>query len=80
MNKIVLLGIPGSGKSTRPDVPNTFKEEVFGTDYLAFLKFIWIFNRDMRPAMKSLQTGAELIILRNRREVHKFSQMIEADL
>ena len=63
-------------KSTRPDMPDYFEEQMFDKDYWQFLKFVWTFNKKVRPyivsALENRPKTARLIILKNRRQVTEF--------
>ena len=60
-------------KSTRPDMPDYFEEQMFDKDYWQFLKFVWTFNKKVRPyivsALENRPKTAKLIILKNRQQV-----------
>ena len=63
-------------KSTRPDMPDFFEEQMFDKAYWQFLKFVWTFNKKVRPyivsALENRPKTARLIILKNRRQVTEF--------
>lgn len=63
-------------KSTRPDMPDYFEEVMFDKDYRDFLKYVWTFNRKVRPfivsALENRPKTVNLIVLKNRRQVAKF--------
>lgn len=67
-------------KSSRPDMPDYFEEQMFDKDYWQFLNFVWTFNQKVRPlivaALENRPQTAQLIILKNRQQITEWIEKL----
>ncbi|MDR0847336.1 MAG: hypothetical protein LBN08_07510 [Lactobacillales bacterium] len=63
-------------RSEQPEMPDYFEEHMFGKEYREFMAMILTYNKKKRPAavasMARRPDGVELVVLKSRKEVHKW--------